>query len=494
MVVGACEHYGPALTRKTPRNFFQARISNTLEVKVADLGCAELKWVALRFQDNASRPRTGILNESYCAPDVLLGNKEFGPDADMWSFGCVAAELFFRKPLFLPSQAKSQRVPVTVAKWPFRQLKAQVKTEDTVAGKQSAVRVLTQQARLLGAPAPDSTASEFLTSLPNVPKFFGPQVFVGLQAPNVFDNLPQFPKADSWPPKQLQGDSHQLADLVQRALRWSPARRLSAEEARAHSYVAASAPALALSLKCAEGKNGLGTIAEGFLQDEVLEYLQKCDGLAQIYEACLENNFAKSNALSQKEGELRMKGEFVGYVDANKPPKCKSLNTDTNLHPIPSQRLQHFVKALRRGAKEWLHQLTMRVRTAIRREKLPAEFLTGNGQLFMEEDFADNAFVYASIQLLRIGARYDGWHTDGGASLLHAAFTLFGMRSMLVELNQPMTDKISLPQRPGSFYVGNLCALNHNVQHHAVSEGNFSQGPESEQVRIAVLLRTDVYR
>ena len=65
---------------------------------------------------------------------------------------------------------------------------------------------------------------------------------------------------------------------------------------------------------------------------------------------------------------------------------------------------------------------------------------------------------------------------------------------MLVELNQPMTDKISLPQRPGSFYVGNLCALNHNVQHHAVSEGNFSQGPESEQVQIAVMLRTDVYR
>ena len=149
------------------------------------------------------------------------------------------------------------------------------------------------------------------------------------------------------------------------------------------------------------------------------------------------------------------------------------------------------MKALRRGAKEWLHQLTMRVRTAIRREKLPAEFLTGNGQLFMEEDFADDAFVYASIQLLRIGARYDGWHTDGGASLLHAAFTLFGIRSMLVKLN---CSKISLPQRPGSFYVGNLCALNHNVQHHADSEGNFSQGPESEQVQIAVMLRTDVYR
>ena len=39
----------------------------------------------------------------------------------------------------------------------------------------------------------------------------------------------------------------------------------------------------------------------------------------------------------------------------------------------------------------------------------------------MQEDFADNAFVYASVQLMKIGGREDGWHTDGGASLLHAA-------------------------------------------------------------------------
>ena len=41
----------------------------------------------------------------------------------------------------------------------------------------------------------------------------------------------------------------------------------------------------------------------------------------------------------------------------------------------------------------------------------------------MQEDFADNAFVYASVQLMKIGGREDGWHTDGGASLLHAAVT-----------------------------------------------------------------------
>ena len=86
--------------------------------------------------------------------------------------------------------------------------------------------------------------------------------------------------------------------------------------------------------------------------------------------------------------------------------------------------------------------------------------MQANGAAFMEEDFADNAFVYASVQLLKIGERADGWHTDGGASLLHAAVTVFGSRTLQVKLED--AGCISLPQRPGSFYVGNLCALNHN--------------------------------
>ncbi len=87
-----------------------------------------------------------------------------------------------------------------------------------------------------------------------------------------------------------------------------------------------------------------------------------------------------------------------------------------------------FVKALRRGAKNWLHQLTVRVRAEILRQKLPSEFLNANGRVFMEEDFADNAFVYTSGQFSKIGAREDGWHTDGGTSLLNAAVTAFGPR------------------------------------------------------------------
>ena len=115
-----------------------------------------------------------------------------------------------------------------------------------------------------------------------------------------------------------------------------------------------------------------------------------------------------------------------------------------------------------------------------------------NGALFMNENFVDNAFAYASVQVLKIGAREDGWHTDGGASLLHAAVTIFGSRTL--EVKPVDACCIRLPQRPGSFYLGNLCALSHNAVHGEVSTGSYGNGLPSEQVQIAVMLRSDVFR
>ena len=123
----------------------------------------------------------------------------------------------------------------------------------------------------------------------------------------------------------------------------------------------------------------------------------------------------------------------MGYIDATKPPQCRSLHGDAGLSLIQSERLQCFVKPLRRGAKTWLQKLTSRVRDDIFRLGLPPEFLNSNGAAFMEEDFADNAFVYATVQLMKIGEREDGWHTDGGASLLHAAVAVFGSRTLQVK-------------------------------------------------------------
>ena len=98
--------------------------------------------------------------------------------------------------------------------------------------------------------------------------------------------------------------------------------------------------------------------------------------------------------------------------------------------------------------------------------------------------------MYATIQVLnKCGGREDVLHTDGGSSLLHAALTLFGTRRVDVECGEDGC--ISLRQEPGSSYMGNLCALNHNVVHDEHPTGTY--GDEhygSRRPQIAVMLRS----
>jgi len=57
----------------------------------------------------------------YRAPEVLLGASVYGPSADLWSFGCVAAEVLGGKTLLLGSTTANQLAKIlqvsTAAKW-----------------------------------------------------------------------------------------------------------------------------------------------------------------------------------------------------------------------------------------------------------------------------------------------------------------------------------------------------------------------------------------
>ena len=121
---------------------------------------------------------------------------------------------------------------------------------------------------------------------------------------------------------------------------------MPAASATRHRFVCP--PPLSVTVAAREGGQGKGSIAAGDVDSEVLLYLQQCPRLRKMYTECVENNFEPNCCISSKEAKLRMKRENVGYVDPDKPPKCRSLNSDNNLRPIESQRLQHFGKALRR--------------------------------------------------------------------------------------------------------------------------------------------------
>ena len=173
-------------------------------------------------------------------------------------------------------------------------------------------------------------------------------------------------------------------------------------------------------------------------------------------------------------------------------PKCRNLNGDANLQPVRVVRVAFFARALRKRAREWLHQLQERLRSEIQRVGLPVHVFS-NVSPFVDEEMTANAFAYASVQACRVGEREDGWHTDGGASLLHAGLTILGSRKLRVKL-KTRAGCISLDQRPGSFYVGNMCALEHNVVHGATSPGSWGDGPPESQVQIMVMLRSDLFR
>ena len=183
-------------------------------------------------------------------------------------------------------------------------------------------------------------------------------------------------------------------------------------------------------LAAQRGKNGVGTIAQADLDPDLLRYLQTCPSWNSLTKKRLQTRAVISKSIAAEEAALQLKTEIPGIVDEENPPKCRRLNSDTKLQLIPSKRFAAFVRALRKTWRPWLQQLGGKMRGAVRADGMPQEIYEKNGQPILQEDFADNAFAYASIQLLQPGARDDGWHTDGGCSLLNAAVTLFGTRSV----------------------------------------------------------------
>ena len=187
---------------------------------------------------------------------------------------------------------------------------------------------------------------------------------------------------------------------------------------------------------------------------------------------------------------MNLKAEYPSYLDPDAPPKCKSVNGDDHLQPCPAPELLMFMRAFKRANRSLFQQLGRHIRDQIESQSVPREILGENGVVFLDEKFEDNALAYVSSQIMLPDERDDGWHTDGGSSLLHAALTLFGERDLLVEDADGKV--VTLPQKPGDFYMGNMCALRHNVRHRGGEHQKlFGALPA---VEIAIMFRTDVFR
>ncbi|KAK6922902.1 LOW QUALITY PROTEIN: Protein kinase domain, partial [Dillenia turbinata] len=77
--------------------------SNLLIEKTGMLKIADF-WLANFFDPNRRRPLT-IVTLWYRAPELLLGSTDYGVGIDLWSTGCLLAEMFMGRP-FMPGKTE----------------------------------------------------------------------------------------------------------------------------------------------------------------------------------------------------------------------------------------------------------------------------------------------------------------------------------------------------------------------------------------------------
>jgi len=168
-----------------------------------------------------------IATRWYRAPEVILSKKRYTKAVDMWSVGCILAELIGRKPLF-PGRDSFHQMTLIV--------------------------------NILGTPPPESTESgskksrDFVASLPYKPKI-------------PFSKI--FPK------------SNPLAcELLDKLLQFDPEQRISVEEALRHPYLE--------ELHCEEDEPVCDTLD---VNDFYFEYLKttKDDLRTLIYQEIVEH-------------------------------------------------------------------------------------------------------------------------------------------------------------------------------------------------------------
>lgn len=80
-------------------------LDNRGNLKIADFGLA-------RWNGEPGRAYTNrVITLWYRPPELLLGTNMYGPSVDMWSVGCLLAELLLRRPLF-PGRDEAEQVDI----------------------------------------------------------------------------------------------------------------------------------------------------------------------------------------------------------------------------------------------------------------------------------------------------------------------------------------------------------------------------------------------
>ena len=165
-----------------PRNLL---VNSNCDLKICDFGLARPNFPELRVK--SSKMTDYVATRWYRAPEVLLTFKKYTEAMDMWSVGCIFAELLLRKPL-LPGTDANHQIDLIFT--------------------------------LLGTPS-----DEDINSIPN-PKAREKILKLGKRNPKPFEMV-------------FRDCNPQAVDLLKWLLAFNPDKRCTVEQALDHPYISA---------------------------------------------------------------------------------------------------------------------------------------------------------------------------------------------------------------------------------------------------------------
>jgi cyclin-dependent kinase len=173
--VAFCHHHRVLHRDLKPQNLL---INREGELKLADFGLARAFGIPVRSYTHE------VVTLWYRAPDVLMGSRRYSTPVDMWSIGCIFAEMSNGRPLFPGTSEPNQ---------------------------------LERIFKALGTPTPE--------------------IYPGLvELPDYNANFTMYPPVDGGLASLVPSMTPVMLDLVNRLLQYDPNKRISAKDALNHPF------------------------------------------------------------------------------------------------------------------------------------------------------------------------------------------------------------------------------------------------------------------